>query len=57
MEKFVFPESLGYVHKTIKVPREICDKVQDIIGERKTTFSEFTVAALEYALRNIEINM
>ncbi len=55
MEKFVFPESLGYVHKTIKVPRELSDKVQEIIGERKTTFSEFAVASIEYALRNLEI--
>lgn len=54
MEKFVFPQSLGYVHKTINVPREVCDKVQEVIGGRKTTFSEFAVASIEYVLRNLE---
>lgn len=54
MEKFVFPESMGYVHKTINVPRELTERVQKVLEGHKTTFSEFAVAALEFTLKNIE---
>lgn len=54
MEKFVFPQSMGYIHKTVNVPRELYDEVNRILKGRKTTFSEFAVAAMEFTLKNIE---
>ncbi len=55
MEKFVFPEYMGVVHKTIAVPRKINEQVKQVLEGRKTTFSEFAVAAIEFTLKNLEI--
>lgn len=54
MEKFVFPESMGYIHKTITVPRKLVGQVEQLLNGRKTTFSEFAVAAIEFTLKNLE---
>ncbi|MCI8403428.1 MAG: hypothetical protein HFE49_00840 [Clostridia bacterium] len=54
MEKFVFPESMGYVHKTISVPRELCERVQKVLAGRKTSFGEFAVAAMDFTLKNMD---
>lgn len=54
MEKFVFPESMGFVHKTITVPRQLCERVQKVLNGHKTTFGEFAVASMEFALKSME---
>lgn len=55
MEKFIFPESMGVVHKTVTVPRKINEQVKQVLEGRKTTFSEFAVAAIEFTLKHLEV--
>lgn len=55
MEKFVFPESMGFVHRTVTVPRKVDEQVKQVLSGRKTTFSEFAVAAIEFTLKNLEV--
>lgn len=54
MGKFEIPSVPLTVNKTVRIPSDVVEKVEQAIQGRDCTFSAFVVAALRAALEDLE---
>ena len=54
MGKFKIPSVPPTVNKTVRIPSDVVEKVEQAIQGKDCTFSAFVVAALRAALEDLE---
>jgi len=45
---------VGYENKSLRLPRDLIDKVQDLATENSLSFNKVVIQCIEYALDNME---
>ena len=56
MEKFKIPKSPTSHNKTIRIPDELIEKIEDYITKNDCTFTDFIIESIKFAFRNMDKN-
>ncbi len=49
-------EYIEYENKSLRLPKDLIDKVQRLANENQMSFNKVVIKCIEYALENIEKN-
>lgn len=49
-------EYIEYENKSLRLPKDLIDKVQKLANENQMSFNKVVIKCIEYALENIEKN-
>lgn len=47
-------ENIEYENKSLRLPKDLIDKVQDLANENDTSFNKVVIQCIEYALQNMK---
>lgn len=48
-------EATDYENKSLRLPKELIDKIQDLATKNNTSFNKVVIQCIEYALDNLKI--
>lgn len=54
MEKFKIPKSPSAHNKTIRIPDDLIDKIEEYITKNNCSFTDFVLESIRFAFRNME---